>query len=56
MCIRDSFYKVMRNTLATSVLTIIFSIPAPIIIAIALNEISGKIFKRTVQTLSLIHI
>lgn len=46
------FYKVMRNTLATSVLTIIFSIPAPIIIAIALNEISGKIFKRTVQTVS----
>lgn len=46
------FYKVMRNTLATSVLTIIFSIPAPIIIAIALNEIGGKIFKRTVQTVS----
>ena len=46
------FYKVMRNTLATSILTIIFSIPAPIIIAIALNEIGGKIFKRTVQTVS----
>ncbi|MEG2669085.1 MAG: hypothetical protein RR957_01335, partial [Oscillospiraceae bacterium] len=46
------FYKVMRNTLATSVLTIIFSIPAPVIIALLLNEIGGKVFKKTVQTVS----
>ena len=36
----------MRNTLATSLLTIIFSIPAPIIIALALNEIRIKRFKQ----------
>lgn len=46
------FYKVMRNTLATSFLTIIFSIPAPIIIALALNEIRMRKFKRVVQTVS----
>ena len=46
------FYKVMRNTLATSLLTIIFSIPAPIIIALALNEIRMRRFKRVVQTVS----
>ncbi|MDO5397248.1 MAG: ABC transporter permease subunit [bacterium] len=46
------FYKVMRNTLATSLLTIIFSIPAPIIIALMLNEIRMKHFKKVVQTVS----
>lgn len=46
------FYKVMRNTLTTSLLTIIFSIPAPILIAIALNEIKMRKFKRVVQTVS----
>lgn len=46
------FYKVMRNTLATSFLSILLSIPAPIILAILLNEVAGKIFKKTVQTVS----
>ncbi len=46
------FYKVMRNTLATSLLTIIFSIPAPIIIALMLNEIRMRRFKKVVQTVS----
>lgn len=46
------FYKVMRNTLATSILTIIFSIPAPIIIALMLNEVRNRRFKKVVQTVS----
>ncbi len=46
------FYKVMRNTLATSILTIIFSIPMPIIIAVMINEVKVKWFKKTVQTVS----
>lgn len=46
------FYKVMRNTLGTSALTIIFSIPAPIIIALILNDVRVKWFKKTVQTVS----
>ncbi len=46
------FYKVMRNTLGTSIITLIFSFPAPIIIAVALNEAKDGLFKRTVQTVS----
>lgn len=46
------FYKVMRNTLATSFLTILYSLPLPIIIAISLNEARGKLFKKSVQTIS----
>lgn len=46
------FYKVMRNTLGTSIITLIFSFPAPIIIAISLNEVKNGLFKRTVQTVS----
>lgn len=46
------FYKVMRNTLATSFLTIIFSIPAPVIIALMINEVRMKRFKKVVQTVS----
>lgn len=44
------FYTVMRNTIGISLLTIIITFPAPIIIAIALSEIGGKYFKKIVQT------
>ena len=33
------FGMIMRNTLATSVLTLLFSFPAPIILAVMLNEL-----------------
>ena len=46
------FWMVMRNTLAMSCLTIIFSLPAPIIIALSLNEIRQLHFKKIVQTVS----
>lgn len=46
------FGKVMRNTLVTSLLTIIFSIPAPVIIALMINEVRMKKFKKVVQTVS----
>lgn len=46
------FPMVMRNTLATSLLTILFSFPAPIILALALNEITALRFKKVVQTMS----
>ncbi|MDQ8739154.1 ABC transporter permease subunit [Paenibacillus sp. LHD-38] len=46
------FLIIMRNTLASTLLTLVISFPAPIIIAIALNEIKGAVFKRTVQTVS----
>ena len=44
--------RTIRNTLLINVYQIIFGFPAPIILALLLNEISGGIFKKTVQTLS----
>ncbi|WP_068778467.1 ABC transporter permease [Paenibacillus sp. GM2] len=46
------FLKVMRNTLASTLITLCFSFPMPIIIAIAINEIKNVAFKKTVQTAS----
>ncbi|MNO27133.1 putative multiple-sugar transport system permease YteP [compost metagenome] len=42
----------MRNTLATSLLTLLFGFPAPIILALMLNEARQGFFKRFVQTVS----
>lgn len=44
------FIKIMRNTLATSLLTLLFSFPLPIILAILLNEVKNKFAKSFVQT------
>lgn len=46
------FYIVLRNTLASTLITMLFSFPMPIIIAIAINEIKNVKFKKTVQTAS----
>lgn len=46
------FLRVMKNTLSISLLELIWGFPAPIILAILLNEIRVKIFKSTVQTLT----
>lgn len=48
----ERFYLVLRNTLAMSVLGMIVSFVFPITFAILLNELRGKFFKRTVQTVS----
>lgn len=48
----SAFPAVMRNTLVLSLLKLLFSFPAPILFAIALNEISRDKFKRVVQTIS----
>lgn len=45
------FYKVTRNTLLLNVLGIVFGFPAPIILAIMLNEMRSKYFKRISQSL-----
>jgi putative aldouronate transport system permease protein len=49
-----SYYcgRVIWNTLSISFLTLIFSFPAPILLALLLNEVGNKKFKSTVQTLS----
>lgn len=44
------FYKVLRNTLGLNLLDFIFGFPAPIILAMILNEIRCKWFKKISQT------
>lgn len=45
------FYKILKNTLIISIYRLIFSFPAPLILALLLNEVRKVAFKRTVQTL-----
>ncbi|MEC0241258.1 ABC transporter permease subunit [Paenibacillus dokdonensis] len=46
------FSHVLRNTLAISGLNILFGFPAPIVLALLLNELRRKKFKQVVQTIS----
>lgn len=50
----SSFYfgRLLKNTLVISLCSIVFGFPAPIILALFLNELRGSKFKRTVQTIS----
>lgn len=45
------FFMLLRNTLVLSLYNLLFFFPAPIILAILLNEVRIALFKRTVQTL-----
>ncbi|MGI6654078.1 MAG: ABC transporter permease [Christensenellales bacterium] len=47
-----SFFEVLRNTVVISSLRIVFGFPAPIILALLLNELRSQPFKRVVQTIS----
>lgn len=46
------FSRVVTNTLRISLSCLVFEFPAPIIMAILINELNGKYFKRTIQTIS----
>ena len=46
------FTRLLTNTLALSLGNLVFGFPAPIILAILLNEVRQNWFKRTVQTIS----
>ncbi|KQX56769.1 MULTISPECIES: ABC transporter permease [unclassified Paenibacillus] len=46
------FIRVLRNTFLISFYNLIFGFPAPIILAILLNELRQKFFKSIVQTVS----
>lgn len=50
----DSYYfgRLIKNTLLINIYDVIFSFPAPIILALMLNEVKGKLFKKTVQTIT----
>lgn len=49
---KTDFVRIMRNTLATSLITLLFSFPLPIILAISLNEVKSTKLKKIVQTTS----
>ena len=44
--------RVIRNTLTINFLSLLIAFPAPIVLAIMLNEVRNKFFKKTVQTIS----
>lgn len=46
------FPRTMRNTIVISLSSLIFSFPLPIILALSINEVKNKAFKKTVQTIS----
>ncbi|WP_373604756.1 ABC transporter permease [Paenibacillus sp. IHB B 3415] len=46
------FWRVMRNTMVISLLKLCFGFPAPILLALMLNEVRSMMFKRVVQTVS----
>lgn len=43
------FWKLIRNTLGISLYSLIAGFPLPIILALSLNEVANKTFKKTVQ-------
>ena len=47
--INPYFWRLMRNTLTISVSCLVFSFPAPIILALLMNELRNKWFPRMVQ-------
>ncbi|MBR3105702.1 MAG: sugar ABC transporter permease [Clostridia bacterium] len=46
------FGRLLRNTLLINVMDLIFGFPAPIILALLLNELKSSAYKRTVQTVT----
>ena len=46
------FWRLLRNTFLLSALSIVFGFPAPILLALMLNEVTNTKFKRTVQTIT----
>jgi putative aldouronate transport system permease protein len=47
-----SFWRVMKNTIIINLYSLIFGFPAPIILALLLNEIGFVKYKKVVQTIS----
>ena len=48
----NDFWVVTKNTVVISLLKLVFGFPAPVILAILLNEIRNSTYKKTIQTLS----
>ena len=48
------FFRILRNTFLISLYSILWSFPAPILLALMLNELHNERFKHTVQTVTYI--
>lgn len=46
------FFRVVRNTVVLSLLQITFAFPAPIVLALSLNELKSPGLKRSIQTIT----
>lgn len=46
------FFRILKNTLHISLASIIFGFPAPIILALLINEVTSKKYMKTVQTIT----
>lgn len=47
----EEFFNILRNTMLLSFYSIIFGFPAPLVLALLLNEVRKMWFKRPIQTL-----
>ena len=48
------FWEILRNTILIRVMLIMFGFPIPILLALSLNEVLQRGFKRTIQTIAYI--
>lgn len=46
------FFRIVRNTFLISFYDLLFGFPMPIILALMINEVKNRLFKRTMQTIS----
>ncbi|QAY67030.1 ABC transporter permease [Paenibacillus protaetiae] len=46
------FVRILKNTLLISLYSLIFEFPAPILLALLINEVRSRMFKRVVQTIT----
>ncbi|MGG1518857.1 ABC transporter permease subunit [Paenibacillus oryzisoli] len=44
------FWRILKNTMAIGVYTLVFAFPIPIVLALMMNELRNQLFKRFVQT------
>ena len=46
------FWRIIKNTFTISISSLIFGFPAPIILALLINELKNKFYAKTVQTIT----
>nr|WP_256257803.1 MULTISPECIES: ABC transporter permease subunit [unclassified Paenibacillus] len=46
------FWRILKNTVVISLYTLLFEFPAPIILALLINEVRNQTFKRVTQTIT----